>query len=482
MKVLLPIAFLMVITPVFLTARATPEAEVFPRDETEHWRVGIMPFDAIDLEPHDEWLARSIPLMFLESLSVLREHHLSDAERRARQARILESAQAAAGRVLDQERRSRDRLLFTDITPETREERRDAALKRVAAAQKELNRLLSLEPRVVSVPLSKPIDFYEQARELLPAGLSRGRSARVHNLDLVVYGSVERLDAEFLVIDVFVYSAAQERVVFRDTDVLLPDQVVGLLDEMVDRMAETLLGRTWASLSITASRRDAAIIVDGRLYGFGAVTADFLEPGQRRVVVVHEDVEMIDTVVLLPAERAELAFDLPEPVEDVLSIRSEPMGADVYVDSVWRGRTPLELPRPTRTATVLLQRENHLDSRFLIGPQSPDSMSRILASDIVGWSEETLATRDRFYRSLGFFVLSLPVPIILNGVYNNLYTFFSVGTPPGLNQSDADRLNMAGSALYWGYWTSVGVSTGLFVNMAVQLVRYIRAAESYHFH
>lgn len=474
-------ALLMTVAVVPAAARATAEEPPL-RDERESWRVGVLPFAAGDLASEDAWLARSIPLLMLESLSVLTHHQLSAAERDARRRRIVEDAQAAAGRRLAEEKRTRDRLLLADLSDDVRADRLEAANRRVREARRALDRLLAVEPADVVMTTVRPIEFFRGGGELLPAGLTRGQAAAQHDLDLVITGSVERLDREFLVVEIAAFSAVQEREVYRDIEVLTVDDVPPLVDAMVERVAETVLGRPWAHLTVTTDVPGAAILVDGELVGFGRTEARFLEPGSRRVVVTHEDIQLTDTVVLAPGGSERVTFVLPQPERPVVRVESEPSGADVYVDSVWRGRTPIELERPHQTATVLLQRTGSLDSRFTIGPRSPDRVVRELAPDIVGWGEQTTAARDRFYRALGFFVVSLPAPIILNGVYENLAVLYASGTPDGLSDRESDRLIATANTVYWGYWASVGVSGGLFVNLVVQLVRYIRTAESYHFH
>ncbi len=481
MKTAAMIALLIGFAAIPALARATPEAPPL-RDDRPVWRIGVLPFAATDLEPEDAWLARSIPLLMLETLSPLGEHRLSDAERNARRVRVLEAAQAEAGRALAEETRTRDRLLLADLSDDVRADRREAASRRVADARRALDRVMAMEAGAVIVPLTRPIEFFRGGAELMPAGLTRGQAASQHDLDLILSGSVDRLDREFLVVEIAAYSVAREREVYRDLEVIALDDIAPLVEAMVERVAETVLGRSWAHLTVTTNTPEAALLVDGALVGFGTATSRFLEPGPRRVVVSYESVQREETVVLLPGSAERIEVVLAPPRSGQIAVESEPPGADVYVDSVWQGRTPVELNRPHHTATVLLQREGSLDSRFTIGPQTPDRVVRDLASDIIGWTEQTTAARDRFYRALGFFVVSLPAPIILNGVYENLSILYASGTPTGLSDRESDRLLATANTVYWGYWASVGVSSGLFANLVVQLVRYIRTAESYHFH
>ncbi|TVQ37956.1 MAG: PEGA domain-containing protein [Spirochaetaceae bacterium] len=478
MKAITMVLLVLVLCPVLLHGRARPEEPAPPIDERKTWRVGVLPFDAAGLTPEQRSLARSVPMLLLETFAGLREHRLSEDERDAQRRLILDAAVVSAGSALDREIRARDRLLFTDVTREVREERLEAAEERVAEARARFERLEAIQPAQIEVAARKPLEIRPSGAELLPVGVSPREIARRERLDYVFSGSIRPLDDEYLILEIYGYSAAQQRTLLRDTEILRPEEVLELIDGVVGRVAEAVLGRPWANLTVRSSQPDAAVLVDGMLYGFGAVTIQHLEPGRREVTVTYEDREHVETMVLLPFERAELTVEFAAVEIGTIVIESEPRGADVYVDSVWMGRTPIAVNRPQQPSTVLLQRDGHHSSRFVVGPESPEVITRQLASDIVGWSEQTRMQRDRFYRSLGFFVVSLPAPIILNGVYDNLFTLLAAEPVP----DDADRLRRTGNTVYWAYWGSVGVSSGLFVNMAVQLVRYIRAAESYHFH
>ena len=479
-----PVALLLalVLQPALLPARGRPEQPALPQDQRESYRIGVLPFESSGLTPEQQTLTRSIPLLVLDTLSGLREHRLSEAERQAHRLRVLEAAQIDAGRALDREIRARDRLLFADITAETRAERLESAEERVALARADYQWLAAIQPGQVEIAARKPLEVRPSAGQLLPGGVSARETARRERLDYLFSGSIRALDDEYLVLEISGYSAAQQRTLLRDTEVLRAEEIFELIDEVIGRAAEAALGRPWANLTVNSSQPDAAVAVDGMLYGFGAVSVNWLEPGPRQVSVSYQDREHRETVVLLPFEHAELSVELEAVETSTITVESNPPGADVYIESVWSGRTPVALPRPQQPQIAILQREGHHSARVVLGPDAPAVVSRRMASDIVGWSEQTQAQRDRFYRSLGFFVLSLPAPIILNGIYDNLFTLFGAGTPAELDPDAADRLMRSGNTVYWAYWGSVGVSTGLFVNMALQLVRYIRTAESYHFH
>ncbi|MFW5812436.1 MAG: hypothetical protein ACOCWS_05565 [Alkalispirochaetaceae bacterium] len=117
----------------------------------------------------------------------------------------------------------------------------------------------------------------------------------------------------------------------------------------------------------------------------------------------------------------------------------------------------------------------------MLSPTSPSLLRRELLPRQIVWEDVVEEKKERFYRSFGWFVLSLPAPIILNGVYGNLTTLFPDGsTRTGLSTQEAEeRLDQA-NTLFYSYYATLGVSVALFGNMLFRLIDYIRTGEGYH--
>ncbi len=99
----------------------------------------------------------------------------------------------------------------------------------------------------------------------------------------------------------------------------------------------------WAAVTFNSQPSGASVRIDGREVGSTPLTADVLEgthryelhlaghkPFQSRVVVVSGKPQKLDAVELAP-------------VDGNLHLTSEPSGADVLVDGVYSGRTPVDL-------------------------------------------------------------------------------------------------------------------------------------------
>ncbi|MCG8478014.1 MAG: hypothetical protein MI724_02885, partial [Spirochaetales bacterium] len=137
--------------------------------------------------------------------------------------------------------------------------------------------------------------------------------------------------------------------------------------------------------------------------------------------------------------------------------------------------------RPTQETSYTIAREGYYDSRVVVGPDSPSRIERVLIAADGDWVESVERSRDRFYRSFGAFVLSVGVPILINGVYQNYTGLYPGGVARSdLSQEEQDRLQPQVDALFYGYYVGIGLSAGLFANMIWRLVDYVQTAQGYH--
>jgi len=148
---------------------------------------------------------------------------------------------------------------------------------------------------------------------------------------------------------------------------------------------------------------------------------------------------------------------------------------------VWQGVTPLALPRPGTPQTVILSAEGFLDETVVLSPEAPGEIVRELVPDPGNWPEVVQERRDRFYRAFGWFALSIPVPVMLNGMYQDIAALYPGGQPSSeLSDAEAQRLAGTANTLLWSARGATVVSVGLFVNMTVHLIQYIRAGQYAH--
>lgn len=462
-----------------------PEVEAALPDPRAEFRVGIAAFATSESGVESRVTGVTFPRLLLESLDLIGEHDLSHEELVAYASRRLATAAAEAAADLRTAVQARDRLLFsTSDDEEQRARERETADERVADARALLDAIGSTDAATLPVATVRPLVFWDghaEGRLLAPVGAeSVADIAEEEDLDLVVWGEVEEIEG-YLAIDVNAYHRFLGTNAPTGGTIARPEEV-GLDAAAVGReVAGALLGRPYASLEVVASVDEAAVFVDGQLLGYGSVSAPFLRPGAHEIRVAADGYVPVERDVRLDAdERLVEAVDLTSGTERVVRIQSSPVGADVYADSVWVGRTPLDHRFPDEPTVVRLRHEGHLESRFVVDTASPPVVNRALLPDSVDWSEELITERDDFYQALTWFVVSVPVTLLLRGGYQSVRAAFPPQGSELLSDEEQLRLARRGNILYWSSIGGFLVNGGLLVNLLISIFDYVEVGEGPH--
>jgi len=157
-----------------------------------------------------------------------------------------------------------------------------------------------------------------------------------------------------------------------------------------------------------------------------------------------------------------------------IEISSDPPGADLYVDSLWKGRTPLAVDRPPLRSRGVLSLSGFYDLSFSLGPASPESFSLSLQKDTGTRGAHQAKARDEFYNSLAFFAFSIPLPLFSYALAFDFAlksNYLAVTSPAAASQAQTASLVFQGT-----YYGGIAVSAALFVWMVTRIVNYVRVA------
>jgi hypothetical protein len=165
---------------------------------------------------------------------------------------------------------------------------------------------------------------------------------------------------------------------------------------------------------------------------------------------------------------------LVKQARPMMKIETSPPGADVYLDSVWKGKTPLTLETPAERTRVQLGLEGFYDLPLSIGPGTAPEISLILQPDVGSRVEIQQKARDDFYTAFGFFAVSLPIPLFCNSFYLDCAAELQrlIYSPGDTSAAQANTV-LAGNIFYYSSLGSAAISASLFTWMVVNLVRYI---------
>ncbi|MBP7262606.1 MAG: PEGA domain-containing protein [Spirochaetia bacterium] len=422
----------------------------------------------------------SVPVLLMRALSFAGERLLSDAELESAGALEGQARITAARAAVAKAQRARDLAALTETDPAKRAHDLAAAEKTLRQARADLEAALNAgtdaEPQgsvVTLAPWAK-----HATGVLVQAGGEPAAHCKEHSLDYLFHGSI-RSSGRFLAVHIKLYSAAAGIDVWSATEYAAPDDLASAVDALTRPAATAILGRPYARLTVLAAPVESRITLDDHhayqsgaiYYEASAVNIELSAPGYSSTSALAS---------LEPGADTFLAVELEPLAAGPVLVTSDPPGASIYVDGVLAGVTPLELPGFDGERVVRLTLPDSEDVQARIGPEdSGDTLSFSFepASD-GSFAQRFDQAKDDFYRSLGWFILSLPVTTLSYGTFRSWYDAENDALSSGL--SDPATMQTL-ETNYWTaqgvFWASAAVSAGLAVNAVIKLIRYVDAAD-----
>ncbi|MGA2381471.1 MAG: PEGA domain-containing protein [Spirochaetia bacterium] len=448
-----------------------------PKDTAAQWQIGISVFSSDGLSPDNAYLAYSLPLLLKDEVSGFSVHTYQEEESALARKAQISRAIAESEKALTNARKERDALLFNQV-PEG-SAARTSVEARLAAATARLDYLRTLSPARVEVAGQKPVVFKEGtgAGKLLEApAVPPEIYCAQQGIDLLIGGTIQEVQG-YLLLDVWAFDSLNRARVFSSRNAASREELTASLQGFGREIARTILGRPWSLVAFTPDPPDTALYVDGVLAASGASPALYLSPGPHEIrlsAVGYHDVSR--SLSLEPEKETRVDDALSRIAAGQVAISSDPAGADLYVDSLWRGRTPIVVDRPPLRSRGVLSSPGFYDLAFPLEPASPAVLSFSLQKDLGNRDVQQKKARDEFYVSLGFFALSLPLPLLSYA----LAIDFAVKTLDlnGQGMSAAAAQAQTESTVFLGaYYVGVAVSVSLFVWMVTRIVHYVRVAD-----
>jgi len=419
--------------------------------------------------------ASTFPRLLIAELAVL-PSHFETAEYKAEKASVS-SSRALYTSGSDLASRLDDlalRMLEPGIDPGKRAQNLAEARSKVEEARKKLE----------SGSANVPVPARDPAGSVSPSALSGqndkgqlvsmaagGPQATVagKDIDLLVYGSLEPVGS-YVAVDVNIYDVALGRIIYSARSYADPSDPAPLARDLGERICRIVAGRPYARLDLVA-RPDAAVL---------GVNGKALDASTRRLYLFEKSTLVVSatapgmvplemTVDIDLGERKQASFELQTAILGTAKIDTVPSGLPVYVDGMFAGMSPLELPLSGERSVVASKSGEDASATSIL--PSGGNVEVVLvpdtsAKDLVALVDKR---RDAFYDALGLFVLSLPPTSISYGLMGTYADAYARGT-------DAAMLDgLTASTISLGVCGTINV--GLLVNVIIRLIGYIGAAK-----
>ena len=447
-----------------------------PKDTAAQWQIGICVFSSDGLSPDNAYLAYSLPLLLKDEVSGFGIHtYQAEEGERARKALISREI-AVCEKSLTSVRKERDALLFNQVPAEATA--RSSVETRLAATMARLDFLRTLSPSRIDAVERKPVVIKEgtgAGKLLEPPAVPPEIYCAQQGIDLLIGGTIQEVQG-YLLLDVWAFDSLNRARVFSTRNAAAREELSASLQGFGAEIARTILGRPWSRVAFTPDPPDTAMYVDGVLAASGASPALYLSPGMHEIrlsAVGYKEVSR--SLSLEPDQETRIDDALQKIVAGQVAISTDPKGADLYVDSLWKGKTPLVVDRPPLRSRGVLSSPGFYDMSFPLDPASPPNLFFSLQKDLGKRDVQQKKARDDFYVSLGFFAFSLPLPLFSYALSIDFamrtLDLSGQGRPAAAAQARTESTIFLGT-----YYAGLAVSISLFVWMVTRIVRYVGVA------
>jgi hypothetical protein len=438
------LVLLCILFPQFLGAAEDPRQE---------YTVAVSGFTALGLPREHAYLAEALPRLMLHTLSGLESRYISNKEKSAYIQRIEQESLRKAARTAADSRKEKSFSAIKNGSMRSQEKEESSA---------PVEEMVSLE----ELADYKPVRLFNANGEVPKIPVDPAQYCRDNKLDMLISGTIESI-GELVYFSLKAYTFADAR---WDEFFVSASGFTVLEDALLQArgaLRQKVLGRPWSSLSVV-TRRDAWIYIDGELQGVGGLNNLILAPGDHTVRIEAEAAETLEAQIRLQEGEDEvLEYSLTDSPVPSIEVTTDPAGADVYLSSLWAGKTPLFLPVSGRNGTLRLVLEGYKDVLIPASELEPGTNGFSLNQRFYDPELRLRSKRDRLYTAVGLFTLSLPVTMFSYSLYRDYWNQAVLYDDSGF----ADR-----SFLYNGaFYGSLFGSSMLFVNMVRSLIDY-RAA------
>ncbi|OHD20153.1 MAG: hypothetical protein A2Y38_20460 [Spirochaetes bacterium GWB1_59_5] len=336
------------------------------------------------------------------------------------------------------------------------------------------DREIAVDASVSTVPVVL-VPWAEHASgALLPVVEEPSAVCDENKLDLLMYGRIKP-KGTFLAVELALYDAALGRDIWKATDYAFADGLEDLVSSLVRTAATALLGRPYARVEFRVEPAVANVYLDGTAWSEPSIL--YFEPGLHEVRAQADGFEKADSSFLVePGFDALIKLKLAEIPSAGVTLSSVPPGAAVHIDGAQVGLAPLDLPGVAYPRVARVSLPGYEDVQLVLRPQLLEDqlLVPLSVSDGLTFDNRFDKRKSGFYRSLGWFVASLPIMVLSGGLFQTYKQTGEAYNDAGGSDSEVRKLLLTGDyASQAVFWTSVAASSGLAVNAIVKLVQYI---------
>lgn len=331
-----------------------------------------------------------------------------------------------------------------------------------------------------------PIELLERNDVFhIDASTDLSRLANELGAQELFYYTIELLN-RYVVISLYKYIELLEdseqilRTIARPTDV---QQLFNSLSQVV---RTAVFGSPTASLRVKVKSagdsllKDARILMDGELVGFGEVYLSTIQAGTHSLTVFYEDEQRNQVIAVDEFENASRTFLFTTGSEDTITVLTYPGNAKVYINSEWVGNSPVTVARTILTQQLEIIVPGYIGKRRTLNHLTP-SVLRLTLDPInkIPLDVRLKEARNDFYLTFSMMGLSLLPPLFLYGFYINEAQALREGGG-GLSETGYQESLQRRDAYFYSALGGTALTIGAIIWFSFEFADYLKVASEYH--
>lgn len=448
--------------------------------EESKWVLAAERFSNKNIPPVYEKFSEMIPTLLVSRLSGVKSRVVLADESLGRQLRILSDQRISLVNERSTLIVSRDRILLTSDPELLKLRKKSDVTESILVIEKKINDLDKTRKKILTENTGvkdqvTDISLWKSGTALYTRSAGKSLSSSLSNdkISALLTGSVEDI-AGYLYVSAQIETGIPDFPVVSVAEACSYDDIESLISSLSVRLLPEIAKRSTVQLKISVSPENARIFIDGQLISDTSVpvtvfsgehTIDVSARGFKTATKIGQfqgsDVFAL-TISLQPEELISVSFD------------TRKMPASLFLHTQYIGETPQTITIPA-ISTIGQVISGDVSTYFIFRPHNsaePDPVRMIVKVNKTETVSKIEKQRRLFYWALGALYISLPPSMFTYGISLNKYQSFQDGHLPQTDAVVNDINNWSNASL-----VTRGISLALGVNVCIQLVRYLIAAE-----
>ena len=447
-------------------------------EETD-WILAAEKFIPENVPPSRESLATVIPQLILSRVVSVNSRSIQSDEKKARALAILSEQRVKLVRDRADIVFERDKILLSVAGSTAKNKKMIDTLKRLSDKEKEID---ELDKKIVlnqQEPVGKsstmPIKLWKSQNELYSRStdVSLKKSLSNDKISALVTGTIEDI-AGYVFITATIETGIDGINSVTVSDAGPYEEIDNIVTAISMKLLPDLSRRLPVSLIIKTIPETSRVFIDNRLVDDISVPVSVFM-GEHTLNVSAQGFETATRSYNFENARTfEITITLPEKPLVMVSFDTHNLPAPIFFHTQYLGQTPLTAEIPAFT-TIGESSSGDLQTFFIFNPDKKEINKPIhvtISTNATNTQKKIENQRKVFYWSLGALYLSLPVSMLTYGISIDKFNAYQDGKLEKTEEVVNEINNWTKAAMITRY-----VSVGLGVNVAIQLFRYILAAD-----